>query len=352
MSQYTLYKLYVKQQRPKGDTGATWVEVVPTTYSVDGEGTQTPVVVEEYSEQCGYSVPTDVQYRWKDMDMRFNYYCEGTTKFYKQKKQMSVDGGLSWTDVMPYEYNKGAVVETDCPDCGGFEPMYKWEQITPTSDPNTYWCDDCIQPFVGKFKAYYRNDERILECDGNPVLSSLEVRPTMQYAHDLILAQIGDCVASIGEQAFILCSGMTNIEIPDTVSIIGASGFGYCYSLTSATIGNGVTSIGDRAFIGCRSLTSCTIGNSIQTIGAYCFGGCHTLTGLTLPSSVTTIGTEALRNCRDFRVLVVEATTPPTLGTNALPNSESLAIYVPTASINTYKAASGWSDYANRIYPI
>ncbi len=49
--------------------------------------------------------------------------------------------------------------------------------------------------------------------------------------------------------------------------------------------------------------------------------------------------------------MVVEATTPPFvegLG-SVLPDAE---IYVPDDLVNTYKAASGWSDVSGQIYPI
>ena len=51
--------------------------------------------------------------------------------------------------------------------------------------------------------------------------------------------------------------------------------------------------------------------------------------------------------------LTVKATTPPIFGVDALKNtSADLIIYVPSASVGEYQAASGWSDYEGKIQAI
>jgi hypothetical protein len=68
---------------------------------------------------------------------------------------------------------------------------------------------------------------------------------------------------------------------------------------------------------------------------------------------VTSIGDGAFRACSNLTTLTVQATTPPTLGSSALSGTNTnLVIKVPSASVNTYKAASGWSDYASKIQAI
>jgi len=47
--------------------------------------------------------------------------------------------------------------------------------------------------------------------------------------------------------------------------------------------------------------------------------------------------------------VIVNATTPPTLGASAFNNTNDCPIYVPCSSVSAYKAASNWSTYASRI---
>jgi hypothetical protein len=133
----------------------------------------------------------------------------------------------------------------------------------------------------------------------------------------------------IGESAFYGCSGLTSITIPDSVTSIGYNAFQYCSGLTSVTIPDSVTSIGQSAFQNCSGLTSITIGSGVTSIGTYAFYDCTSLTSVT-----------------------VNATTPPTLGDGVFATSNDCPIYVPSGSVDAYKAASVWSDYESRIQAI
>ena len=62
------------------------------------------------------------------------------------------------------------------------------------------------------------------------------------------------------------------------------------------------------------------------------------------PAQVTTIG-----GLGDFRVLILEETTPPNL---PLSSCDFPSTYVPDSAVNTYKSASGWSEIEDSIYPI
>lgn len=74
------------------------------------------------------------------------------------------------------------------------------------------------------------------------------------------------------------------------------------------------------------------------------------LMSLFIPSTVTSIGDRAFAGCTDLREVSVAATTPPTLGTRVFYNTSSnMVIDVPAESVEAYKAAPGWSDYADKI---
>ena len=82
------------------------------------------------------------------------------------------------------------------------------------------------------------------------------------------------------------------------------------------------------------------------------FYNCTSLTSINIPSGVIGIGYSAFYNCTSLSGITVEAVTPPTLGYSAFDYTNNCPIYVPSESVNTYKSASGWSTYADRIKPI
>ena len=101
-----------------------------------------------------------------------------------------------------------------------------------------------------------------------------------------------------------------------------------------------------------RNITSITIPNGVTSIGGYAFNGCSALTNVTLPNSVTSIGEYAFSTCLNLLSLTVKSTSPPTLGASAFLTTPSAVIYVPAESVDTYKAASGWSTYSSKIQAI
>lgn len=154
------------------------------------------------------------------------------------------------------------------------------------------------------------------------------------------------CLVMDGKLVAFAPSGLTAYTIPHGVTMIGQSAFEDCRNLTSIAIPKSVTTIGEFAFDSCSSLTSITIPDGVTTIGKYAFYSCSSLTSITIPDRVTTIGEEAFKICSNLTKIYCKATTPPTLGSNAF---DCTIIYVPQASVEAYKSADGWSEYANRI---
>ena len=158
---------------------------------------------------------------------------------------------------------------------------------------------------------------------------------------------------TIGSRAFQYCSGLTSITIPDSVTSIDNYAFQYCSGLTSVTIPDSVTTIGEVAFYACSGFTSITIPNTVTSIGNNAFQRCSGLTSITMGSGVTSIGGQAFYYCSSLTSVTIQATTPPTLSSfNAFTNTNDCPIYVPSASVEAYKAATNWSGLASRIQAI
>ncbi len=163
---------------------------------------------------------------------------------------------------------------------------------------------------------------------------------------------IPESVTTIGNWAFSWCTSLTNITIPEGVTSIGNFAFHVCSSLTNITIPEGVTTIGNNAFQTCKSLTSITIPESVTAIGISAFQNCESLTSITIPESVTTIGISAFQNCESLTSITVKPDVPPTGAGGMFNKTNNAPIYVPAGSVDAYKSAQYWSDYADRIQAI
>ena len=160
----------------------------------------------------------------------------------------------------------------------------------------------------------------------------------------------GRCLIVDGVLYSFAPAGLTEYTIPNNVTSIGDYAFSSCSRLESVTIGNGVTSIGEYAFYGCWSLVNISIPNGVTSIGMYAFEYCSSLVSVTIPEGVTSIGMYAFCYCSSLAEVYCKATTPPMGGYDMFAfNASGRKIYVPRASVEAYKEAGFWSDYADAI---
>lgn len=157
-------------------------------------------------------------------------------------------------------------------------------------------------------------------------------------------------VTTVESCAFINCTALSTL-IADKVTTLNTSSFDSCTSLTNVTFAS-ATSIGQKIFNGCTGLLSASF-PAVVTMGQEVFYGCTKLETVDIGSSVTSIGQDCFRNNVKLTSLTVRATSVPTL-TTTLSNYGSFTptIYVPAGSVDNYKAAPVWSNYASSITAI
>ena len=240
-----------------------------------------------------------------------------------------------------------------------------------------YNVTDTSQPtkIIGLYSANAKNSYTEIEIDGVVQPNVVNTYTFDTIGEHTVKYTLKD-KTKIAYAAFYQCGNLKSITIPNSVTNMETSIFYYCTSLTSVTFGNSITNINAYDFQGCSSLTEVTIPNSVTSIGGYAFTACESLTSITIPNSVTSIGNNAFVNCTslvnieipdnvntinnnvfkycsNLSNIIVKATTPPTLGTEVFNNNASgRKIYVPSASVDTYKAAVNWSTYAADIEAI
>ena len=176
-------------------------------------------------------------------------------------------------------------------------------------------------------------------------------------------------VTSIGDHAFNYCSALTTVDFPAATSI-ESSAFQFCSALTTVDF-PAATSIGNSAFSHCSALTTvdfpaatsiessafqfCSALTTVDfpaatSIGNSAFNYCSKLTTANFPAA-TSIESSALRSCDVLKALLLRGNNVCALSNTNAFNSTPIRsgtgyIYVPSALIEQYKAATNWSTYA------
>lgn len=174
----------------------------------------------------------------------------------------------------------------------------------------------------------------------------------LQGCENITAITIPAAVTEIGASAFEE-TGIASITIPATITTLGMAMLRNCVNLATINIQANVTEIPD-GFAKGSGRTSVTLPDTVETIGDSAFSSRSAkLTEITIPASVTSIGDYAFAQNESMTTITCLATTPPTLGRNALVmDTINTTIKVPTASVAAYKAAAGWSTWADIITAI
>ena len=113
-----------------------------------------------------------------------------------------------------------------------------------------------------------------------------------------------------------------------------------------------ITEIGDYAYYNDPTEGYFYFGANIAKVGAHAFEGCSRAIEFTFYSTVLDeIGDEAFKNCKLLGWLNFDTQMPPVLGSNAFSGDgflNHINVY-PSSVLDAYKAAAGWSTYADKI---
>lgn len=186
-----------------------------------------------------------------------------------------------------------------------------------------------------------------------------------------------ELTSSIREYAFSYCDKITDITLTMYDSNLRTGAFLGCYNLKkvefiipdvvqSGTYSNDSFSfvIWEKAFEGCLNLETVIFPETATVVCEgktynvrwYISSKAFSTTGFsefTLPANIGWIEAGILDWCDNLKSVYVKATTPPLIfsdGINLFETCYNLeAIYVPADSVDAYKAADGWKDYADKI---
>lgn len=139
-----------------------------------------------------------------------------------------------------------------------------------------------------------------------------------------------DCNCIIETASNKIIKGSSNSLIPSSIKIIGKDAFQDVKGLSNLIIPEGIEIIEENAFYN-TDLSEITIPLSVVKIGSNSFGIYGTLTKVTMQNPI-----------------------PPTIDLYCFGDlsKDNFSIYVPSGSVDAYKTASYWSDYAKYIKAI
>ncbi len=236
-------------------------------------------------------IVTSGQYRWINTEetlcvpitdvswVESGTTCVGYDKYRKSIKMVSYDSGDTWYD--SGEYSATTLIEANSYDCG----------------------------YIGKYEFGLKDYITVrAECDSTSAVTSGDVRRDYSDIYirtNILRAEIGDCVTSIGEDTFSECSALTYVKMADSVTNIGEGAFSYCKELFIAKLSNSITRINARTFKGCSSLGGIDIPSGVTEIGDSAFSGCTNMSGLIIPSGVTSISYSAFYGCSNIFSLTI-----------------------------------------------
>ena len=148
---------------------------------------------------------------------------------------------------------------------------------------------------------------------------------------------------TIKDSAFNMCTALTSISLPACKSI-GNGAFQNSNALASISVPS-VTGIGQSSFHGCEALTEIVL-PALTVLGNTAFQKCSTLALVDIGPGLTKIaGNGVFTNCAALATVILRSATrvekPYAIFSGT---SGAIKVYVPSALISEYEAASDWAN--------
>lgn len=162
---------------------------------------------------------------------------------------------------------------------------------------------------------------------------------------------VNEYITEIPKNQFCECTSLKEINISQYITSIGQACFRLCKSLKKIEITDNIKSLGSGVFYQCESLESFTIPSSMTSIPDELVRRCYSLKHLEIPENILSMGNYSVAECTNLEYVMMRPVVPPAIVNLTFLNTPC-SFYVPDDSLEAYKVANIWSQYANRIYPI
>ncbi len=206
--------------------------------------------------------------------------------------------------------------------------------------------DDLTEIWEGAFAGDRERLNHLIAITMPETVTAIGNR-AFEFCRDLTEFTITNNINSIGEAAF-WSTGLRKIIIPETVSNLGWQVFCGCHELEEVIIQANITCIPYRMLESCESLKKVKIPSSVTRIERGVFTQCRSLLEIVIPENVSEIG-DAFPECSKLESIYMKNNTPPVLVDSVLGIPKATKIYVPRESVEQYKSAVNWSQYASQI---
>lgn len=160
-----------------------------------------------------------------------------------------------------------------------------------------------------------------------------------------------NCNAIIETSSNTLIAGSNTTKIPESVTAIGSNAF-YGYKLLETIeLPENISNIEEDAFAYCRLLSCVVLPKNLSSVGKFAFYACSALESVEISSSVTSIGDHAFNYCNELTQVYSYIAEPFAINSNVFSatTKENATLYVPQGTLDLYKEADGWKEFANIV---